>query len=75
MTYASSKDNLKKKLEGIQVECQCSDDSELDFEEGMLLLLLLILAIGLMSNVRYPSAQEMQEIKPLNVQVHSSTVP
>ncbi|KLO15999.1 actin depolymerizing protein [Schizopora paradoxa] len=31
MVYASSRDALRKKLEGVQVEVQCNDDSELDY--------------------------------------------
>jgi len=32
MVYSSSKDSIRKCLDGVQVEIQCTDDSEINFE-------------------------------------------
>ena len=35
MVYAFSRDAIRKKLDGVQVELQCNDESELDYNYGM----------------------------------------
>ncbi len=38
MLYASSKDNIRKKLDGLQAELQCTDEDEIEYQTGVLLL-------------------------------------
>jgi len=35
MLYASSKDNIRKKLDGLQAELQCTDEDEIEYQTAL----------------------------------------